>query len=78
MTYKLPFGLTHKPLAHYFEHGVIKFAIREGNLNFEVKQITKQANGTIYRGIVKDKTHLDQLLKTKSIYDVLRSIEVVN
>ena len=78
MTYKLPFGLKAKPLPHYFEHGVIKFSMNEGTMHFQVKQITKESNGTIYKGIVKDKTHLDQLLKVKSIYDVLRSIEVVN
>lgn len=77
MTYKLPFGLKAKPLNHYFEHGVIKFSMNEGTMHFQVKQITKEANGTIYHGVVKDKEHLDKLLSTKSIYDVLRSIEVV-
>lgn len=77
MTYTLPFGLKAKPLPHYFEHGVIKFSMNEGTMSFQVKQITKEANGTIYSGVVKDKEHLERLLKTKSIYDVLRSTEAV-
>lgn len=78
MTYKLPFGLKQKPLNHYFENGVIKFSCREGKLHFEVKQIIKSNNASIYKGIVKDKIHLDKLLAIKSVYDVLHSIEVVN
>ena len=77
MTYSLPFGLKQKPVNKYFEGGVIKFSIREGVMHYQVKQITKQANGTIYNGIVKDKTHLERLQSVKSIYDVLRSIEEV-
>ena len=77
MTYSLPFGLKQKPVNKYFEGGVIKFSCREGQLNFEVKQITKSTNGTIYKGTVNDKTQLDKLLSVKTIYDVLRSIEVV-
>ena len=77
MTYSLPFGLKQKPTNHYFEHGVIKFNVREGVLHFQVKQITKQMNGTIYRGIVKSKQHLDQLLAVKTLHE-LQTIEVVN
>ena len=76
MTYSLPFGLKQKPLNHYFEHGVIKFNVREGELHFQVKQITKQMNGTIYRGIVKSKQHLDKLLDVKSLSEI-QTIEVV-
>lgn len=77
MTYSLPFGLTQKPVNKYFEHGVIKFNVREGVLHFQVKQITKQMNGTIYRGIVKSKEHLDQLLAVKTLHDI-QVLEVVN
>lgn len=75
--YKLPFDLKQKPVNKYFENGVIKFSCREGSLYFEVKQITKSNNGSIYKGLVNDKTHLDKLLGVKTIYDVLRLIEVV-
>lgn len=76
MTYSLPFGLKQKPLPHYFEHGVVKFNMQEGVMHFQVKQITKQMNGTIYRGIVKSKQHLDKLLAVKSLNEI-QTIEVV-
>lgn len=76
MTYKLPFGLKQKPLNKYIMHGVIKFSCREGMLHFEVRQITKDVNGTIYRGIVKSKQHLEQLLAVKTLNEI-QTIEVV-
>ena len=76
MTYSLPFGLKQKPLNKYVEHGIIKFAVREGVLHFQVKQITKQMNGTIYRGVVKSKEHLDKLLAVKTLGEI-QTIEVV-
>lgn len=76
---KYPFGLTHKPNRHYFSAGMIKFSMKEGIMHFEIKQITKQLNATIFRGIVKDKTHLEQLSSLKSLNDVIRLLtEVIN
>lgn len=76
MTYSLPFDLKQKPVNKYFEGGVIKFNVREGVLHFQVKQITKKTSGTIYRGIVKSKQHLDQLLAVKTLNEI-HTIEVV-
>ena len=76
MTYSLPFGLTQKPVNKYVVSGVIKFSCREGNLYYEVKQISKIVNATIQRGIVKTKKDLDTLLSIKS-FDELHLIEVV-
>lgn len=76
MTYSLPFGLKQKPLNHYFEHGLVKFNVREGNLHFTIKQITKTVNGTILTGQVKNKEHLDKLLGLKSLSEI-PTIEVV-
>ena len=76
MTYSLPFGLKQKPVNKYFEGGVIKFNVREGVLYFQVKQITKKMSGTIYRGIVKSKEHLGQLIAVKSLNEI-HVLEVV-
>ena len=76
MTYKLPFGLTQKPVNKYFEHGVIKFNVREGKLFYTIKQITKTGSGDIRGGQVGSKTHLDKLLSIKTFNDI-HTIEVV-
>lgn len=77
MTYSLPFGLTQKPLNHYFEHGVIKFNVREGELHYSARLISKSINGSLSSGLVKSKAHLDKLLSIKTISE-LQTIEVVN
>lgn len=77
MTYSLPFGLTQKPMNHYFEHGVIKFNIREGKLFYTVKIINKSLNGILYQGEVKSKEYLNKLLSVKTISEI-QTIEVVN
>lgn len=76
MTYSLPFGLTQKPMNHYFEHGVIKFAVREGKLFYTIKQITKKSNSTLMKGEVKSKAHLALILSFKTLSEI-PSIEVV-
>ena len=76
MTYSLPFGLTQKPTNHYFEHGVVKFNVREGSLYYLVRKITKTGWATITKGQVRDKQQLDVLLKAKSFNEIL-SIEGV-
>lgn len=75
MTYSLPFGLTQKPMNHYFEHGVIKFAVREGTLHYTIKIINKSINGVLLNGIVKSKDHLDKLLKIRTLSEI-QTIEV--
>ena len=70
MTYSLPFGLKQKPMTHYFEHGVVKFAVREGKLFFTIKQITKTVNGTVLKGEVKSKAHLDKLMSIKNLSEI--------
>lgn len=75
MTYSLPFGLKQKPMPHYFEHGVIKFNVREGVLHYTIKQITKKTNAVLLNGIVKSKDHLQQLLAVKSLNDI-QSLEI--
>ena len=77
MTYSLPFGLKQKPLNHYFEHGVIKFAVREGKLFYTVKSIRKDNNSKLFTGEVKSKEHLDKLLSIKDLSEI-RTIEVVS
>lgn len=76
MTYSLPFGLKQKPLPHYFEHGVIKFAMREGVMHYTIKKITKSVNATLLTGEVKSKAHLDKLLSIKNLSEI-PTIEVV-
>lgn len=77
MTYSLPFGLKQKPLNKYLEHGIIKFAVREGKLLFTVKQITKINSSTVLKGEVKSKAHLDKILALKSITEI-HALEVVS
>lgn len=77
MTYSLPFRLTQKPMNHYFEHGVIKFAVREGTLYYTIKIINKSINGVLLNGIVNSKDHLDKLLAIKHLSEI-QTIEVVN
>lgn len=72
-----PFWGKTKPIPHYFEHGVVRFSVREGILHYELKQITKMVNSTIFRGTVKDKTHLQQLSNLQSLKDAIRLIEAV-
>ena len=73
----LPFALKTKPVAHYFEHGVIKFAMSEGKLYYQIRMITKQHNALLLRHEVKSKEQLDRILAVKSL-DEIRSIEVVS
>ena len=77
MKYALPFGLTQKPLTHYFNHGVVKFNIQGGKLIYTIKAITKLYNGPIMTGEVVSKVHLDDLLAIKSLNEI-PTIEVVN
>ena len=77
MTYSLPFGLKQKPLPHYFEHGVVKFAMHEGTMHFTIKQITKKINATILKGKVKNIEHLERLMSIKTLSEI-PTIEVVN
>ena len=76
MTYSLPFGLKQKPLNHYFEHGVIKFNVREGQLHYSARLISKSINGSLSSGVVKSKEHLDKLLAVKTLHEI-QTIEVV-
>ena len=76
MTYKLPFDLKQKPVNKYFEGGVIKFSCREGKLFYTVKLISKSLNGVLYKGEVKSKAHLDQLMSIKNLSEI-QTIEVV-
>ena len=64
------FGLKQKPINHYFEHGVIKFNVHEGELHYTTKLISKSLNGTLYTGIIKSRERLDKLLATKTLTDV--------
>lgn len=77
MTYSLPFGLKQKPLPHYFENGVVRFYIREGELHFLIRKITKTSWATILKGKVKDEAQLSKLINFKS-FDEIPTIEVVN
>ena len=77
MTYSLPFGLKQKPTNHYFEHGLVKFNVREGTMYYTIKRITKRSNSTLLNGKVASKEHLDKLLSIRSIRE-LQTIEVVN
>ena len=77
MTYSLPFGLKQKPLNHYFEHGVIKFNVRDGVLGYMIVFINKTHNAKLDIGHVKSKAHLDKLLSIKTI-DEIHALEVVN
>lgn len=76
MTYSLPFGLKAKPLPYYFEHGVIKFNMREGVMHYTIKEITKSVHAVLTTGTVKSKEHLDKLLSIKKLSEI-PSIEVV-
>lgn len=66
----LPFGLKQKPLNHYFEHGLVKFNMREGVMYYTVKKITKSVNATLLKERVQDKQHLDRLLSIKNLSEV--------
>ena len=67
----LPFGLKQKPLNHYFEQGLIRFSIREGNLYYTCKTITKTFTGTITNNqLIKSKEQLDKLLAVKTIHEI--------
>lgn len=76
MTYSLPFRLKQKPLSHYFEHGVIRFSMRNGTMVFRVIHITKSSKALIIIGDVKSKAHLDQLMSIKNLSEI-QTIEVV-
>ena len=53
-----------KPLKHYFEHGLIKFRVSGNDLFYELIQITKIGRFVLSSGKVKDKQHLDSILKS--------------
>ena len=78
MTYSVPFGLKQKPLNHYFDGGVVKFSIDEGELHFLIKQITKKGNFTIYSGVITEKEQLDKLLSIKTLSELQTIEEVVS
>ena len=77
MTYKLPFGLTTKPVNKYFNGGVIRFNIVDGKLFYTVKVINKGSNSKLFVYEVKSKEQLDQLLSIKTFSEI-PTIEVVN
>ena len=77
MTYSLPFGLTQKPMNHYFNGGVIKFNVREGVLHYTIKKISKTSNATLFKGIIRNKEHLNKLMDAKTLHEI-QTIEVVN
>ena len=63
----LPFWGKQKPLKHYFENGVITFTVSKPNLYYSVTKITKLGRFSLYSGRVRDKQHLDGLLKSKNL-----------
>ena len=62
-----PFWGKQKPLKHYFHNGVMSFIVRKGELWIVVKRIDKSGHYPLYSDKVKDKEHLDRLLRVKSI-----------
>lgn len=76
MTYSLPFRLKQKPVNKYFNGGVIKFAVREGKLYYQIRMITKTHNALLLRHEVKSKEHLDKLMSIKTL-DEIPTIEAV-
>ena len=73
-----PFWGKMKPIPHYFEQGVIRFSVREGQLYYSCKAITRTFTGIITNNqLVPSKEYLDKLLAVKSIHEI-PSIEVVN
>ncbi len=73
----LPFWGKVKPIPHVIEHGVIRFSVKEGQLYYKIRHITKTVNATLWQGQVKDKAHLDKFLSIKSIYEIPSLTEVV-
>ena len=73
----LPFGLKQKPLPHYFEHGVVKFNMREGVMFYTITEITTSHRAGLIRNQVKSKEQLDKLLSIKSLHEI-PTIEVVS
>lgn len=73
----IPFGLKQKPLNHYFQNGVIRFSVKEGNLYFKVIQINPKFSATIFDyTLIKTKEQLDKLLSIRYVSEI-PTIEVV-
>ena len=65
MTYKLPFGLTHKPVGKKFEHGEIRFSVRNGTMYSLIMHTEKKTRDSIIKVALKSKKELDYLLNLK-------------
>ena len=83
MTYSLPFDLTQKPVRKYVEGGSIHFSIRDGRMFYTVTRTIRLVmperfkKEKLYTGEVKTKEQYHKLLSTKTLADVLQTIEVV-
>lgn len=76
---KLPFGLSQKPLGNVFEHGSIKFNMRDGVMHYTVRYTRRgRPKFKVIKGIVRDREHLHYLETVKSFPIKIRALEVVN
>lgn len=66
----LPFWGKQKPLRHYFEGAVLKFNVRLNELFCTLIVINKKGRFVIDTFKVKDKEHLEGLLKITRIEDI--------
>ena len=67
----LPFWGKQKPLRHYINHGLIKFTVKDGHLLFAVIMIEKERRAPLYIWEVKSKEHLERLLASKTLREVI-------
>lgn len=65
MTYSLPFGLTQKPVSKKFEHGELRFSVRNSKMYCLIYHTEKKTRDSVIKVLIKTKEQLDYLLNLK-------------
>lgn len=65
-------GLKTKPETKYVAGGYISFQTINHVLSYKITRVTKTNLATIDGGLVRDKGHLDLLLKCKTVKEVIQ------
>ena len=64
-------GLKTKPATKYVQGGYVSFSTSGKELFYKTIHVTKTNQSTLSGGMIKTKTQLDQILKAKTIQEVI-------